>query len=249
MYSHNQFVPLPGYSGGRVEFVNNAGLIVRHVDAHDRGTYSVNMDVRDVHGSLVALNRSAEVIINGWEFPRFMRLCVFVFCFSFFLSFFLFFLSSFLPSLLASFLSFFLSFFLSVFLNLLTCMFARWVGGCMVGWLAGWLAGCLVGMVWWLSSWLGDDWLIGWSLACFLPCLLCCCGFLLYFYSHCVCFGMAICLPFCFFACAIYVSCLLFFSPLVGFLFVCAFCSYVIIAPMLNNLFMYPVCLCLTTLY
>ena len=34
-----------------------------------------------------------------------------------------------------------------------------------------------------------------------------------------------------------------------AFLFVCAFCSYVIIAPMPNNLFMYPVCLCLITLY
>ena len=38
--------------------------------------------------------------------------------------------------------------------------------------------------------------------------------------------------------------CFVFWFSLWAFLFVCAFCSYVIIAPMLNNLFMYPVCLC-----
>ena len=43
--------------------------------------------------------------------------------------------------------------------------------------------------------------------------------------------------------------CVFCFFSLWAFLFVCAFCSYVIIAPMLNNLFMYPVCLCLITLY
>ena len=66
--------------------------------------------------------------------------------------------------------------------------------------------------------------------------------FVLFCFVFCFCF----CFWFWFFFCFGFF--LVWFS-LWAFLFLCAFCSYVIIAPMLNDLFMYPVCLCLITLY
>ena len=88
------------------------------------------------------------------------------------------------------------------------------------------------------------------EIICIFHAVVCCCFFFwggVVFVFVLFCFGVFLLLGFVwvFFFLGGGLGGYLFVFSLWGFLFVCAFCSYVIIAPMINNLFMYPVCLCL----
>ena len=58
------FTPLPGYSGGRVMYLPNAGLLIKNATVDDSGLYSVIVSGEDSTGT-VTLTSQINVTVNS----------------------------------------------------------------------------------------------------------------------------------------------------------------------------------------
>nr|QBA18393.1 VIgL family C1q-related protein 5 [Littorina littorea] len=63
MLAHGHLNVMPAFSG-RVELTGNAGLVIHHVTAGEKGNYSVEVNAVDASGRSVTLRRKAAVLIG-----------------------------------------------------------------------------------------------------------------------------------------------------------------------------------------